>query len=185
MKCAKNKAHAVRSTHHYEYCNTSYYIIKNIFQWIYFKSNFTLQSLTLSNYGFWSSIFFIVQQRQVEKNIAINSEIMKIFRQLFQMIKVFGHWLHLSLSHYNGPSDGYPDTHLLIEAKLRQWWSKCSARWRVGTPRPHTPEHGEINIRCRSLIYYHVSLNLSSRERMNVHILLDHNLPEYNKCFHQ
>ena len=103
------------------------------------RSNFNLQSLTLSNYGFWSSIFFIVQQRQVEKKIAINSEIMKIVCQLFRMIKVWGHWLHLSLSHYNGPSDGYPDTHLLIEAKLRQWWSKCSARWWVWTPRPHTP----------------------------------------------
>ena len=77
------------------------------------------------------------------------------------------------------------DTHLLIEAKLRQWWSKCSARWWVGTQRPHTPEHGEINIRCGGLTYYHVSLYLSSRVRMNVYILLDHNLPEYNKCFHQ
>ena len=162
---------------------TQVIIIKRFFNEYILRAFYFLQSLTLSNYGFWSSIFFIVQQRQVEKKIASNSEIMKIVCQLFRMIKVWGSWLHLSLSHYNGP---VMDTHLLIEAKLRQWWSKCIARWWVWTPRPHTPGDriGKINIRCRAANIA-LSLYLSSGGRMNVYILLGHNLPEYNKCFHQ
>ena len=92
-------------------------IIRKIFNEYILRSFYFLQSLILFNYGFWSSIFFIVQQRQVEKKIASNSEIMKIVCQLFRMIKV---WATGFIYHYRITMAPMMDTHLLIEAKLRQ-----------------------------------------------------------------